>query len=53
MNTDDRGGSDNSNGCGEEGGATGRFVSWLWAKIQPSKERVWRIVMVERWRQKK
>jgi hypothetical protein len=36
-------------GCWGEGGGSGRFVSWLGGKIQPPKEGVRKIVMVERW----
>jgi hypothetical protein len=34
--------------CGGEGRGSIRFVSWLWAEIQPPKEGVRKMVMVER-----
>jgi hypothetical protein len=37
MTTDDRRVSVGGEGCGGEVGATRRFVSWLWAEIQPRK----------------
>jgi hypothetical protein len=46
MEADDRRASVDGYGCGGEGGATGRFVSWLWAEIQPSEDGVGMIVMV-------
>jgi hypothetical protein len=50
MEMDDRRASVDGYGCGGEGGGGGRFVSWLRAEIQPSKEGAVMIVMVERWR---
>jgi hypothetical protein len=47
MATDDWRASVGGLESGGEGGATGRFVSWLCAKIQPPKERAAMIVMVE------
>jgi hypothetical protein len=46
MDGDDRMASVRGYGCGGEGGATRRFVSWLGGEIQPSKEVVRKIVMV-------
>jgi hypothetical protein len=42
---DDRRASVDGYGCGGEGGGGGRFVSWLWAKIQLTEEGVGMIVM--------
>jgi hypothetical protein len=47
MDGDDRMASVCGYGCGGEGGGGGGFVSWLGAEIQPSKEVVQKIVMVE------
>jgi hypothetical protein len=47
MEGDDRRTSVDGYVCGGEGGATGRFVSWLWAEIQPSEDGVGMIVMVD------
>jgi hypothetical protein len=48
MATDDRRASAGGLGCGGEVGATGRFVSWLRAEIQPPKKGGRMINMVER-----
>jgi hypothetical protein len=40
MDMDDRRASVDGYGCGGEGGATGRFVSCLWAEIQPTEKGV-------------
>jgi hypothetical protein len=47
MDGDDRMASVCGYGCGGEGGGGGGFVSWLGAEIQPPKEVVQKIVMVE------
>jgi hypothetical protein len=48
MDVDDWRASVNGYRCGGEGGGTtGRFVSWLWAEIQPPKEGVRKNVMVD------
>ena len=47
MATDDRRASVGGYGCEGEGGGGGRFVSWLPAEIQPSKEGVSMVVMVD------
>ena len=47
MEGDDRRTSVDGYGCGGDGGATGRFVSWLCAEIQPLKDGVGMIVMVD------
>jgi hypothetical protein len=46
MEGDDRRTSVDGYGCGGEGGAIGRFVSWLRAEIEPSEDGVGMIVMV-------
>ena len=48
MATNDQRASVGGYGCGGEGRATGRFVSWLRAEIQLPKEGAWMMVMVER-----
>ena len=48
MEMDDQRASVDVYGCGGEGGGGGRFVSWLRAEIQPSKEGAVMIIMVER-----
>jgi hypothetical protein len=47
MEADDRRASVDGYGCGGEGGGGGRFVSWLKAEIQPPKEGVLMVVMVD------
>jgi hypothetical protein len=44
---DDRRASVDGYGCGGEDGGGGRFVSWLRAEIQPLKDGVGMIVMVD------
>jgi hypothetical protein len=46
MEGDDLRASVDGYGCGGEGGGGGRFVSWLPAEIQPPKEGVSMVVMV-------
>jgi hypothetical protein len=53
MEADDRRASVDGYGCGGEGGGGGRFVSWLWAKIQPLKDGVGMIIMVNEMGRKK
>jgi hypothetical protein len=53
MATDDWRASVGGLESGGERGATGRFVSWLRAEIQPPKERAAMIVMVSRGEKKK
>ena len=48
MEADDRRASVGGYGCGGEGGATGRFVSWLLAEIQPLEEMAGGSIMVEK-----
>jgi hypothetical protein len=47
MEADDRRAFVDGYGCGGEGGGSGRFVSWLKAEIQPPKEGVLMVVMVD------
>jgi hypothetical protein len=47
MEADDWRASIDGYGCGGEGGGGRRFVSWLPAEIQPSKEGVSMVVMVD------
>ena len=47
MEADDRRAFVDGYGCGGEGGGGGRFVSWLKAEIQPPKEGVLMVVMVD------
>jgi hypothetical protein len=53
MEADDRRESVDCYGCGGEGGGGGRFVSWLRAEIQPLKDGVGMIVMVNEMGRKK
>jgi hypothetical protein len=54
MEADDRRSSVSGLGCGGEGGGGGgRFVSWLRAEIQPLKDGVGMIVMVNEMGRKK
>jgi hypothetical protein len=46
MEMDDRRASVDGYECGGEGRGGGRFVSWLWAEIQPTEEGVGMIVNV-------
>jgi hypothetical protein len=48
MDGDDQMASVGGYRCWGEGGGSGRFVSWLGGKIQPLKEGVRKIIMVER-----
>ena len=47
MDSDDHRASGGGYGCGGEGGGRGRFVSSLRARIQPPKEGVLMIIMVD------
>ena len=47
MAMDDQRASDDGYGCGGEVGGSGRFVCSLRVELQPPKDEVWMIVMVE------